>query len=168
MITAERLRQLLRYDPDTGSWTWLVSPSRNIKVGDLAGTTKQDGYRQLRVGGEGYLSARLAVLYMTGQYPVKQVDHANQIRWDDRWANLREATPSDNNSNRRLQGNNTSGYRGVSWDGISGKWDVRVNRIHIGFFDDIEEAVTVRDIHAQKMQGAFAVLNKPNIIGEQL
>lgn len=158
-LTQEILRRWLRYDPETGNWTWIKSSSRSIKVGQVAGSLRQDGYRRIFFDGVFYYSARLAFFYMTGEWPKEQMDHINKDRDDDRWVNLREASSSDNNANRKMQSNNTSGYRGVSWDYMAGKWDVRVNRIHIGFFDDIEEAVAARDLHAEEMQGAFANLN---------
>lgn len=96
---------------------------------------------------------------MTGEWPKEQIDHANRDRLDDRWNNLREATWSDNMANRKLQGNNTSGFKGVSWDKVTNKWDVRVNRFHIGYYDSLEEAVAVRDATASNLQGEFAALN---------
>lgn len=165
MITLDRLKQILHYDPETGVWTWLIKPSRRLAQGSVAGTIKQDGYRQIIFAGQHYYSAVLAWFYMTGEWPTNLVDHENRNRSDDRWLNLREATYSDNGANRKMQSNNTSGYRGVSWDQVSGKWDVRVNRIHIGFYSDLAEAVSVRDACALSMQGSFAT---PNTIHGEL
>ena len=159
MITLARLKEILSYNPETGEWRWLIRPANNLKVGQVAGTVRADGYRQIRIGNVVYFSGRLAWFYMTGNWPTHEVDHINRVRSDDYWTNLREATSSNNGANRSLQSNNTSGYRGVSWDKISGKWDVRVNRMHIGFYDDMEEAVIIRDSVAKQLQGPFAISN---------
>ena len=159
MISVERLKQVLEYDPETGIWTWLVSPCHFIKVGQVAGHVQDNGYRQIRIDYVYYKSARLAHLYMTGEWPKEQMDHINRDRADDRWVNLREATASDNNVNKRLQCNNTSGYRGVSWDRWQQKWNVRVNRMHLGWYDNLATAVAERDRYALLAQGSFAILN---------
>lgn len=157
-LTLELLKQRLAYNPKTGVWQWLRS--NNACAKKPAGHMRPDGYRQLIIDGVCYFSGRLAWFYMTSEWPQEQIDHINRNRADDRWSNLREATWSNNMANRKLHTNNTSGYRGVSWDNTQQKWDVRVNRLHIGWYDDLEEAVAVRDRLAQGMQGSFAVLNQ--------
>lgn len=158
-ITVERLRAILLYEPDTGEWYWRVSISNRIKAGMRAGGIKAGGYRQFLISGYTYYSAPLAFLYMTGEWPKDQMDHINRIRDDDRWENLREASWSENMANRKIPAHNTSGYLGVSWDAPSGKWDARVNKIRIGLYEDILEAVAARDAAALELQGAFANLN---------
>lgn len=88
-LTAERLRELFRYDPSTGEFTRRV------------GTTNPDGCVMVSVDGRQYRANRLAVLYMTGAWPSPDqvVDHINRVRTDDRWDNLRVCTPAENNSN---------------------------------------------------------------------
>lgn len=158
-LSVELLRKHLHYNPETGEWTWLISQSNVIQAGTHAGCITDRGYLRIRFKGNSYYSARLAWFYMTGEWPKEQIDHANRDRLDDRWNNLREATWSDNMANRKLQGNNTSGFKGVSWDKVTNKWDVRVNRFHIGYYDSLEEAVAVRDATASNLQGEFAALN---------
>lgn len=166
-LTAEYLKEMLYYDPETGVWTWLTQKSANIKPGQVAGSIRSDGYRQIAINRTMHYAHRLSWLYMTGEWPKNQVDHINRDRDDNRWDNLRAATPSDNSVNSKLSPNNTSGYRGVSWDQGANKWGARVNNVHLGFFDDIKEAVAVRDLVAVAVQGSFAVLNNP-IIGGSL
>lgn len=47
MIAQERLKELLRYDPDAGEWRWKVATGRRgrIKAGSVAGSTRKDGRR---------------------------------------------------------------------------------------------------------------------------
>ena len=142
MITQERLKELLNYDPDTGVFTWLVS-SRGVKAG-VAGCVHPLGYIQININGRSYRAHRLAFLYMTGTFPDDQVDHINGMRADNRWLNLREATHSENLRNCGKYANNTSGYKGVHKYKITGKWVAHCHahgkQHHLGYHDTAEAA----------------------------
>ena len=101
MLTAERLREVLYYNPETGVFTWREKCARKVVKGSRAGCVNGAGYRQIRIAGAVYAEHRLAVLYMTGQWPALQVDHRNMNRADNRWSNLREASNEQNSRNRR-------------------------------------------------------------------
>lgn len=154
ILTQERLKHLLSYDPETGIWIWLNPPNHNTRLkGKLAGNRASDGYLKIRINGQIYISSRLACLYMTGRFPVNEMDHKNRDRGNDRWANLREATSSENKYNRE-------GYdsRGVYRTGH--RWWAMVGRNnYLGTFDTLEEAIIARDAEAQRLGGAFAVLH---------
>ncbi len=89
-----------------------------------------------------------------------QVDHANRNPLDNRKSNLRIATRSQNQWNRGLQNNNSSGSKGVSWDKVNNKWRAAVNMqnkyINLGRFNTIEEAVAVRTAYIANIHGEFA------------
>lgn len=76
------------------------------------------------------------------------VDHINRNRLDNRKSNLRVVSHRTNGFNKGKQSNNTSGYVGVSWEKSRNKWEthIKINRkkIFLGYFDDIEEAASVR------------------------
>ena len=91
MITQSELKELLNYDPATGVFTWLVSRGR-VKASSVAGHVHSRGYIVIMVDGRRHLAHRLAFVYMTGTFPDDQVDHINEIKADNRWINLREAT----------------------------------------------------------------------------
>lgn len=95
------------------------------------------------------------------------VDHINGDGLDNRRANLRLATHSQNHANRRLlASNNTSGYRGVGRAANGSPYwaaQIKVNgiRVHIGHFEKIEDAARAYDFAARLAFGAFAKLNFP-------
>src|SRR5437879_5605760 len=111
MLTAERLKELLTYDPETGEFRWKVAPNGRVRVGDIAGCVSSRGYILIGIDGALYRAHRLAFLFMTGAFPEPQVDHSNRDKADNRWLKLREANNSQNNANKPAQSNNTSGYK---------------------------------------------------------
>lgn len=113
-LTAERLRELLHYNPETGVFTWLRRQGR-VLPGQQAGNKKTNGYRELRVCGVRYHAHRLAWFYVTGSWPTAQIDHRNGIRDDNRLTNLRDVSPGCNNQNQRSASKNSkTGVLGVS------------------------------------------------------
>jgi hypothetical protein len=116
-LTAERLRNLLHYDPETGVFTRLVGNGRNVNIGDKAGSThKGSGYRYIMVDRKNYSAHRLAWLYIHGAWPIGDIDHMNGLPDDNRLANLRDVTKAMNAQNeRRPRKSNTSGFMGVRW-----------------------------------------------------
>ena len=148
MITQERIKELLHYCPDTGTFTWKNRASRRVRIGDKAGCTGTEGYISIRINYKTYSAHRLAFFYMTGSWPVDQVDHINQTRDDNRWTNLRPVTPQENQKNASMHSRNKSGMTGVCWCTQNGKWraQIRVNEKikHLGIFGVKEDAVSAR------------------------
>lgn len=84
--TAERVRELFRYDPETGIFTRLVdSPMHRAKAGETSASINSQGYAQIRVDGKRYKAHRLAWLHMTGEWPTQQIDHIDGNRANNRW-----------------------------------------------------------------------------------
>lgn len=79
---------------------------------------------------------------MTGQWPAAEIDHINQRRADNRFANLRECTPAENMKNKTRYRSNTSGRPGVSWHRRIGAWQARIGhdgkRRHMGYWEDMD------------------------------
>lgn len=125
LITTDRLREVLNYDPTTGAFTWLVRTSSRIHVGDIAGRADPLGYRKIRVDGREYLAHRLAFLFMTGDWPADEIDHRDGEPSNNAWTNLREATRSQNTANTRLRKNKTL-PKGVSFRASSGRYIAQI------------------------------------------
>jgi len=151
-LTQNRLKWLLKYSPDTGEFRWLVTKGR-CRAGALAGATDAGGYRVIRVDGVLYKAHRLAWLYAYGRWPDGLLDHINRVPSDNRLANLRRATQSENmhNANRRSR----SGVPGVRWRAERNRWvaQIRVGyRNHvIGSFVSKDEAIAARRKAEQAM-----------------
>ena len=162
MLTQERLKELLSYDPETGVFIRLVALCNRIKVGDVAGNLDQYGYRCIMVDRKSYMAHRLAWLYVFGVWPVDQIDHINCIKDDNRIINLREATQSQNMQNQRKpQKNGTSGFLGVTFFKRRGKWaayiQVKNKKNNLGYFPTPELAHKAY-IEAKRFYHAFGTL----------
>lgn len=76
------------------------------------------------------------------------IDHINHIRHDNRRKNLRVASYVQNSQNRSMQSNNTSGTTGVYWNKRNKNWMAIIinnkNRIYLGSYSNIEDAIRVR------------------------
>lgn len=115
-MTQDELKRRLRYDPETGFFTWLVKPCRNRQSGSVAGNISR-GRIDIQIRKERFLAHRLAWLYMTGFMPAGEIDHINGDGADNRWKNLRSVTHKMNAQNKRkAQVDNQTGFLGVSPD----------------------------------------------------
>lgn len=139
------LKQFLHYDPVTGSFNWRTSGKGRRK--DLvAGCKNGKGYVCIRIDGQIYLAHRLAWIYVHGAIPEgKLIDHRNGVCSDNRICNLRVASHSQNNENkRRPKKKSASGLLGVSLKKSTGKWESRIKvgsrNINLGVFDDPKSA----------------------------
>jgi len=171
-LTAERLRELLRYDPETGVFVWATdryagSHHKRLmaKAGDVAGSKKaneRNVYRTLTLDSVRHYAHRLAWLYMTGSFPARgmDVDHIDADSLNNRFANLRCASRPDNIRNSRRHIKSTSGLKGVSWHKGQRKWRavIRIDgrQVHLGSFDDPNAAHAAYVAMAKDVFGEFA------------
>ena len=114
-VSQEHLKEWLRYEPESGHFYWIKEPAimaRNL--GTRAGTNKR-GYVAVGVPGMGPMQAhRLAWIYMHGSIPDgMEIDHIDGDPANNRIANLRLATSSQQKMNKRAQSNNRSGLKGA-------------------------------------------------------
>lgn len=147
MVTQERLKELLHYDPETGVFRWRVSIRGQAGAGAVAGTLRDNGYIIICIDRRLYRAHRLAFLYMGVSLPP-QVDHENHIRNDNRWVNLSPATSFINQRNCTLREDNQSGVTGIHWNTYFEKWTASIafnkKRYHLGRFKNKEDAIKVR------------------------
>jgi HNH endonuclease len=180
MITAETLREIMDYEPETGLFRWRdtfaagVCCARRVghkhrkpgMPGDVVHTIVQKhGYVVIGLFGKIYYAHRLAWLHMHGAFPAKglSIDHINGEPADNRLCNLRVGTHAQNHANTRLiRANNTTGYRGVTY-ALNGRYRASVQCkgvVHNSpTYADPKDAAAWRDAMAEKLHGGFARLN---------
>lgn len=158
MLTVERLRELLHYDPLTGVFTRLTKVGGQ-PVGSVAGSAHIKGYVELRVDGRAYLAHRLAWLYVHGEWPIGKLDHRDTIRTHNWIANLRPATDQQNAQNVNAHRDSRTGIKGVSIHTKSGRFraTIRVQgkQKHLGYFATVEEASAAYQEAAAKQYGEY-------------
>lgn len=160
MITQERLKSLLHYDPATGVFTWIMRTSNCVKIGERAGTFCAGEYRCIHADGLGYLEHRLAWFYIHGRWPADQIDHINGKPSDNRFCNLREATNAENLRAAGIQKSNSTGFRGVCLRKDSGNFSASLKvagkNAWLGTFKTAAEAGEVARLARLKHYGEFA------------
>lgn len=166
-LTADRLRQLLHYDPATGYFWWLAS-AQGIKreLGLRAGgrTHNGNGYIRIAIDRHNYYAHRLAWLYVHGEWPSGQIDHANGNPSDNRLCNLRQASQSQQLANTKFRRiGSVTGHKGVAYvddPRRRKRFYVRVcfeGKIYRGgYFLTAKEAAAARKALAKKVHKEFS------------
>ena len=152
ILTQSRLKELIHYNPDTGFFTW-IARIKGIQIGSKAGCVhknKTNGYRHVFIGidREQHKAHRLAFLYITGDWPKKEVDHEDQDGTNNKWSNLRDVSHFKNQQNMSKPSDNTSGVVGVCWHKTYSNWTARIKvngkQYFLGCFKCFNDAVIVR------------------------
>ena len=170
-LSAELVRSLFDYDPNSGILRWREQPTKPRKwntryAGTVAGSAVK-GYLQIQVPKpHNYYAHQIAWCHYYGYWPPDQIDHRDRQRSNNRIENLRMASNSDNGCNRSKHSNNTSGFVGVSFNRQNANWRVRISRNGILVFDGSfatrEEAAAARRAFAAKFHGEFANHDLPS------
>lgn len=160
MLKREDALRLFNYNPDTGILTWKNPPrSSRFIYGAVVGY-KTNGYLQVKLYGMRLYVHRIAWLMVYNDWPTDVIDHINGDRSDNRIANLRVVTNTQNSWNSKMRKNNSSGVKGVTFNSAANKWvgRIRVNgkMVHVGCFDDIEEARKAMENARIKYHGEFS------------
>lgn len=173
MPNLERVKEALIHNAD-GTFTWKERPLHhfpdlramriwNTKYkGKIAkGSKKHNGYIYLTFDNKGVASHRLAWYFHNSECdPKMEIDHLNGIRDDNRIENLRIASGNNNQHNKPLQKNNTSGFKNVVWNKQCNKWQVIVmlnkKHHHGGLFNNKEDANIAAIKFREELHSGFA------------
>lgn len=163
-LTADYVRSILDYNPETGVFVWKhrddVPNHVNVRLaGKTAGVMYEGGYIKIKIHDKHYAAHRLAWLYKTGEWPKDEVDHRDTKRNNNGFMNLREATLAKNQMNTGTPKNNKSGYKGVSWWKKQKRWVAQIGynkkRIFLGYFKTAEGAYAAYCNASKKYHGEF-------------
>lgn len=158
-LTQDDLKKVLRYNYKTGIFRWKIDRHHRVKRGMVAGTLSINGYIYITINSIKYKAHRLAWLYQYGYPPSMDIDHKNRCKTDNSIDNLREANGSQNQFNSSVSKNSKSGIKGICWCKRAAKWRAfcRINgrQNHLGYFDDIDEAIQVRQAFCLLHHGEF-------------
>ena len=155
-LTADIIREFLKYYPGLGIFVWNYRDRKHFKsdrdyirqnarwAGKPALTANHgDGYLAGIVNGVHILAHRAAYLHFYGWLP-EEIDHIDGDKANNRIGNLRASDPTVNRHNACKQSNNTSGVNGVCYVKRTGRWSARVGHrgttYHLGQHDTIESA----------------------------
>lgn len=162
--TAERIRELLDYNPLTGVFLWKHRRNGPLKwntkwVGKVAGSPRGNGYQAIGIDGVKHNAQTLAWVYVTGEWPDRFVDHKNLDKLDYRFENLRLASFGENSANAGIRNDNKSGFRGVHFVKSRNVWHARLNKdrkgYHLGAFNSAEEASRAYAYKAKELYGEY-------------
>ena len=159
----------LAYSPETGMCWRVDGRDGNWKL--VTPGTAKGTYTHLGIGGRMWLLHRIVAEVflnvgkpLTAQQDVDHIQQADGSHYQDRLINLRICSRSENNWNRKLSLNNTSGYKGVSWHKLMGKWRAKIllrgKSQHLGYFQTPEAAAKAYDAAAIYHFGEFALTNE--------
>lgn len=154
---AEKIRQHVRYDPDTGELI-CIKRWHTVKVDDVMGTLCSNHIYARMFNYQAYVH-QWAYWFMTGEVP-DEIDHKNRIGTDNRWDNLRSATRTQNQANAVAR---KGKYRGVHRHTYTPKWVATVthygHKIYLGLYENEEDAARAYNAAALNIFGEFACLN---------
>lgn len=159
--TPDLLRQLLRYDAETGKLFWRERPLTSFadkRCGNTwnarwAGNEALNyvdavGYASGRIHGNLFMAHRVIWAIESGEWPTLEIDHINGNRSDNRLSNLRQVSRAENAKNVATSTRNKSGRVGVHFAKREQRWLALIGsdrRSHfLGYFDDFEAAVAAR------------------------
>jgi hypothetical protein len=156
------LKTQYEYDPETGLFRFRVKVGYKLE-GQFAGSSNLAGYTQLRYRRKTLRAHRVAWAFEKGYWPKLALDHINGIRTDNRIANLREVTASQNQHNRSPSKGKTSNFKGVCKVKGTQKWKASLGFkgevYNLGHYDTEEEAALAYNKRASELFGEYAKLN---------
>ena len=154
-LTADLLKTVFEYDGNDLYWK---IPTKGHKSGQKAGST-YSGYCCIKFNGKLYKAHRLIYLMQHGELP-QFIDHIDGNPLNNSIANLRPATKRENGYNRKLNLNNSTEVKGVTYDAATQKFRARVwanKKVHsLGLHETIENAKKALESCREQLHGEFA------------
>lgn len=158
-ISREALHDSLDYNPATGVFRYKKNHMLS-RIGTIAGYLTNTGYRKISINNREYYEHRLAWIYVYGELPAQDIDHINEIKSDNRIANLRAATRSQNNINTANGKGGFLGVKGVTYDRVNLKYRAKIAKdyrtIHLGRFESLDEAAAAYRAASESLFGEYA------------
>ena len=159
--SADDLRKLLTYEPETGKLFWKERPremfesQRDFSAWNARFSGKEglgsigtNGYKHGAIKNKTFNTHRVVWCLCYGEWPGQNIDHVNGVRTDNSISNLRNVSHAENQKNQKRSKRNTSGHTGVHWLTGVGKWYAQImagrQKYHLGYFDRLEDAVAAR------------------------
>lgn len=140
----KELRATFEYHEDG----YLIRKKNGKPCGMRANTCQ--GYAQVKVNGRMLYAHRIIYALMHSEMPEGEIDHIDGDPLNNRIENLRDVSGSENQHNSKKRKDNSSGFTGVSWANHAQKWRTEIwvdnRKIHLGYFEDFEEAVQARKL----------------------
>lgn len=157
LLLHSELLRILSYDPVSGIFTWKIRQAYRSHIGEEAGgINKSKGYRAIMLFGKPFLTHRLAWFYVTGNWPIDQIDHINGVKDDNRLINLREADYFTNRQNvQSSQRNNTSSTIPGVWRNNSREnywcYSIRINGKRITKYAKSQQEAEAKCIELRRL-----------------
>lgn len=142
-LTAQRLRDLLDYSPETGFFVWRKRSGPKAPAGAVAGTRDSNGYVKIGIDGEDYRAQRLAWLHYYGEWPKQDVGHLDGHIDNNAISNLRDLPQAVvQQGQRKAHADSLHGFQGVSKRKTGWIARININCVHhyLGLFPTAEEA----------------------------
>lgn len=181
IFSQQYLKESFDYDESTGIITWKRRPIHhfhdertmnkwntryaNMRAGYKSKVFKSDHeyYWRMSLDNHPYDCHALIWVWLYGKYATL-IDHYDGNSLNNTKVNLRETSTSKNIRKGKIQRNNTSGYKGVSYRNDTGKWAVRlkVNRKYksLGSYDDI--------VYASKVYSTAVLILEGEVFSESV
>lgn len=166
-LTAEFVRSILDYDPETGVFRWKERPEYPQKwntryAGTVAGAVSSNHRYvrlQIRIEEMMYKAHRIAWLYFYGEWPANDIDHIDGNAINNKISNLRCCTKVQNSANSK--GKSRCGLpKGVDYSMARKKYRARISMSgsdhHLGYFDDPQSAHLAYCDASKRIHGEFS------------
>lgn len=165
-LPAEAVRQYLGYDESTGNMVWRMKAGR-CAAGSIAGCAKREGRVWIQVKGTCKPRSHMVWAWKMGEWPPEgtEIDHKDRDCGNDRWGNLRLATPTQNKWNASVKHCSQTGLKGVYWHARNKRWAARIRisgnvRMYLCCYRTKARAEAAYDLAAYLYRGEFAPMTQ--------